>query len=115
MRKPERVKLRNKLLIYLNSIADGALKSDRIDCIECECVGALSRVSISAYLPSDAKDTLWIACRLIDWPEDHKYPQHWRGFDHWKQNFHPGKIERSDLMMEYVRQHFSRFHITEKA
>jgi hypothetical protein len=110
MNKQERMRLRNKLIIFLDSIASGHL-TENGDCIQCEVVGALSVVKVCAFLPAHPRDKLWIACLLDDWPKDVNYPNHWRGFDHWKQNFHPGDIKTADQMMVHIKQHFSRFHI----
>ena len=60
----------------------------------------------------------WIAFRLLDFSS--RYPDKWRGFDHWKQNFHTLVIglqprERSQAIAELgvkLRQHLKRLGVT---
>lgn len=111
MIKTERVKLKRIVLEYLELIGTRYVDrnysiEDNLFIIDTERVG---KVQVHPFFPKEHKDSFWMACRLLDWPDELTFGDSWKGFRHWKCNFHPGQFDKAEELMVFLKHHFAQF------
>jgi hypothetical protein len=112
MRKPERAKLAKRLLTLLSQYSKDITTRDMGGqpwSIETKLDSVNGPISVTAFLPQDAKSNPWLACRFDHW--DAKSPNPWRGFDHWKQNIHGFDGPTVEQWLARVVDHLERLGV----
>lgn len=112
MRKPERTKLAERLRELLTRYGGSEVIQGDIGgvphSLRTELTGSYGGVSVTAYLPRDARDSPWLACSFRDW--DAEFPNPWHGFNHWKQNL-LGTTSTAEEWPTHVIAHLAKLGI----
>jgi hypothetical protein len=108
MRKKERLALADKLSELLSSYGGAVVEraGSLSHSLETELLGDYGRVSVSAYIPTDAKENPWLACQFRDWTG--VWPATWRGWDHWKRNIYGRPEVTADAWVAQADQHLRK-------